>query len=111
MISFKNQSVTVIRPAYTVERGNQVPDWKAATEHTVTGCRVQPAAGTEEQSTTRDAIVNRWVLFAPTGVDITARDRIRHNGVVYQIDGSLRPWSSPTGALAHIEADLLRVEG
>jgi len=111
MISFKNQTVTVIRPAYIAERGNQVPDWTGATEHAVSGCRVQPAPGAEEQSTTRDAIVARWVLFAPAGADIESRDRIRHSGVVYDIDGDLRPWSSPTGALAHLEADLRRVDG
>lgn len=111
MISFKNQTVTVIRPNYIAERGNQVPDWTGASEHQVTGCRVQPTVGGEEQSTTRDAIVARWTLFAPAGADIDARDRVRHNGLVYDIDGELRNWSSPTGSLAHIEADLLRVKG
>lgn len=111
MISFKNETVTVIRPAMITERGNEVPNWENATTHTVSGCRVQPATGEEIQSATRDAIVPRWTLFAPAGADIDARDRIRYGGADHDIDGALRPWSSPTGRLAHIEASLLRVEG
>jgi len=103
--------VTVIRPVYITERGDQVTNWDNATEHTVTGCRVQPASGQDVQSATRDAVIDRWTLFAPAAADIDVRDRIRYGGTVYEIDGNLRHWPSPSGALAHTEATLKHVGG
>jgi hypothetical protein len=109
-VSFATDTITVIRAAYVVERGNQVPDWSAATEHAVTGCRVQPMAG-EEVLTGRDAVVNRRKLFAPATADITALDRVRFGGVTYEVESPILPWRSPTSLLAHVETTLKRVEG
>lgn len=117
-VSFATDTVTVIRPAWIVERGDEIPDWSSASEHQITGCRVQPMSGEEVLfsgsgggGAARDAVISRWKLFAPTGADITERDRVRHQGVVYEVDGSIQRWPSPTGTLAHTEAVLQRVEG
>lgn len=109
-ISFKNQTVTVIRPAWVNERGTLIPDWGNVTEHTVTGCRVQPAAGDEVHGL-RDAVINRWNLYAPPAADIEATDRVRYAGIVYDVEGEIRRWPSPTGFLANTQATLQRVEG
>lgn len=111
-IQFATDTVTVLRVGTTTDRyGDTVAgDWTSATETVVARCRVQPAAGPED-TVDRDQITRRWLLFAPPGADIVASDRIRHAGVDYDIDGEIRRWSSPSGRLAHIEADLLRVEG
>lgn len=109
-ISFKRDTVTVIRPAWIVERGDRIADWGNATEHTVPGCRVQPVVG-QEIHDNRDAIVTRWNLFAPSAADIESTDRVRHQGVVYEVEGDIRRWPSPTGALANTQATLQRVEG
>lgn len=109
-ISFLNQTVTVIRPAWVSERGDLVADWINATEHPITKCRVQPVVGDEIRNN-RDAVITRWTLFAPTGADIESTDRVRHAGTVYDVDGDIRRWPSPTGELASTQATLQRVEG
>lgn len=109
-ISFATQTVTVIRPQYITARGDQVPNWGGATEHNITGCIVQPMAGSEEFSQ-RDAVVKKWRLFAPYNADITEYDRVRHNGSVYEVESYVQRWPSPTNALEHTEVELRRVEG
>lgn len=111
-ISFKTQIITVIRPGTLLERGNQVDDWSSATEHQVTGCRLQPQAGQEGAGGRReDAVQRRWKLFAPQGADVTERDRVRHQGQVYEVAAYVQHWPSPTGTLAHVEATLQWWEG
>lgn len=110
-IQFATDTITVLRAVAAVDRyGDTISGWDTPTETDLVGCRVQPAAGPED-TVDRDQITRRWLLFAPPGADILATDRIRWNGDDYDIDGELRRWSSPTGRLAHIEADLTRVEG
>lgn len=112
MISFHTDTITRLRaPLVEDEYGNQVPDWPAAEPGVpITGCRVQPERG-GEYTIDREAIVTRWRLFAPDGADLLDTDRVRHGGVDYDIDGSIERWPSPTGALAHLEARLRKVEG
>lgn len=111
MISFHTDSVTVLRaPLVDADYNNQEYDWPNATETEVAGCRVQPERGSD-YTIDRDAVETRWRLFGPDGMDIRDTDRIMHQGVTYDIEGSVERWPSPTGALAHIEARLVRVEG
>lgn len=111
-IQFATDTVTVLRVGTATDRyGDTVAgDWTSATATAITQCRIQPAAGPED-TVDRDQITRRWLLFAPADADIRASDRVRWQGVDYDIDGELRRWNSPTGRLAHIEADLLRVDG
>lgn len=118
MISFKNQTITVLRPTFVVERGDEVPDWSNPTQHLITGCRLQPMSADEVLfsgagggGTARNAVVSRWKLLLPSGADITEHDRVRYADAVYEVDGFVQHWPSPTGALAHGEAVLRRVEG
>lgn len=119
MISFKNQTVTVIRAAVIVERGDDMRDWSNATEHESPGWRVQPMATDEVLfsgsggggGTARDAVITRWKGFGPYDADITAHDRVRHFGAVYEVDGQIQRWPSPSGGLAHTECVLRLVEG
>jgi len=110
-VSFATDTVDVIRAArVTDSHGDEYLDWDNATEHPVTGCRWQPGGGSELHGR-RDGIVTDANLFAPLGADIDERDRIRFDGIVYDIDGPLKPWRSATGSLAHTEIALQRVEG
>lgn len=109
-ISFKRDSVTIIRPNYVTERGDLVKSWTGATEHTETGWRVQPLVG-DEVLGDRDAVVRRWKGLGPPAADITEMDRVRHAGIVYEVDGAVQRWPSPTGLLAHTEVTLKLVEG
>lgn len=125
MISFKNQTIMVIRAGTVTERGDDLPDWSTATEHSIEDCRLQPMATEEIQftgSTTseggsgRDAVITRWKLFGPDGSeegaqDIGPLDRVRFRGAVYDVHGQVQWWPSPTGVLAHFECVLKLVEG
>ncbi len=111
MIGFHRDTVTVLDAALVADGyENQVPDWSTPTETTVEGCRLQPERGAD-YTVDREAVTTRWRLFAPADAPIQDTSRIRHNGVVYDVDGSVERWPSPTGALAHIEALLRRAEG
>lgn len=115
-LAFHRQTVTRVRAGVTTDRYNdQVVDWFTPDLLDIPGCRLQPAlGGADEAATTvidRDQLNKRWLLFAPPGADITGSDRIHFNGVDHEVLGDVRRWSSPSGRLDHIEADLLRVEG
>lgn len=111
MISFHRDTVTRLRATAGTNRyGDVVTDWATPDQRDITGCRVTPALGTE-MVVDRDQVIRRWVLSAPYGADVLATDRIRWQGNDYEIDGEVRRWPSPTGAMAHIEADLLLVQG
>lgn len=110
-ISFHSQTVTVLRAASTADRyGDLTTDWSSPGQIDVGNCRVLPMAGAEV-IVDRDQIVRRWLLFAPPSADIIETDRVRVNGRDYEIDGTVRRWLSPSGRLAHLEADLKLVEG
>ena len=113
-VSFKTQTVTVVRAPLVTDRYNaQVRDWANATSTPLTDCRVQPlaASGGLIIEPGRDAVVTRWKLLAPDGADVLASDRIVWQGKTYEVDGDVELWSSPTGSLAHVEGLLKRVEG
>jgi len=111
-ISFHVETVTRIRAPYVDgdRYGDEVRDWDNATETTVSGGRLLPMVSAED-TIDREQIVRRWLYFAPPDADWLASDRLRWQGVVYEIDGEVRRWPSPTGRLAHLEIDLLLVEG
>lgn len=119
MISFKNQTITVLRPTLIVERGDEVPDWSLPpAQHLIAGCRLQPMSADEVLfsgagggGTARNAVVSRWRLLLPADADLHEHDRVRYEGNDYEVDGLVQHWPSPTGALAHGEAVLRRVEG
>lgn len=108
-ISFHTETVEVLAgTAHTDRYGNTTAtDWSTPTATAVDGCRLVPVPGNE----VLDRVTRRWTLFAPIGTDITAASRVRWGGVIYDVTGEVRRWSSPSGRLAHIEADLERVEG
>jgi hypothetical protein len=107
--SFATQTVTVLRPEWVSNHGTVVADWSAASEHTVTGCSLQPITGAE-QPINRDAVTTTWQLYAPAGTDLDATDRVRsEDGHIYEVVGPIRVWSN--GVLDHVDAVLSRVEG
>lgn len=87
-------------------------DWgQTPAELAIAGCSVQPVDG-EEVLDGRDAVVSRWRWFGPYDADVTAKDRIRHRGVVYSVDGSIEKWIDPTGSgLDHATCLLRRTDG
>ena len=108
MISFHHDTVEVLSATEVTDRyGNQTLIWDTPTVASVVDCRVMPLAGEE----VLDRLTRRWVLYAPADTALVSANRVRWNGDTYDVVGEVRRWPSPTGALAHIEADLERVEG
>ncbi len=111
-MSLSTVTITVLRDGTpTQDRyGNDVPG--PATETDVAGCMVLPPGGqmatSTEDTNGRDLVVIVRTLFAPPTADIRATDRVRHDGVTYQVVGD--PARYP-GRLAHLEVQLKRWEG
>jgi hypothetical protein len=113
VVSFGRKTVTRLRATTAVERGDTVYVWDSPATLDVAGCVFQPIPAEEIQRDreNRDAVIRRWRLITPPGVDITEHDRVRVDGTDYDVDGSVQRWVGPTGALAHDEIELKRVDG
>jgi hypothetical protein len=110
-MTLRTKSVTLITPALVTDRGVSVPDWGNATETVIQGCRWQPMVSDEETAQHRQGVVKRLNFFGPPDMALTAHSRVEVEGEVYEVEGSVRPWMSPSGNLDHIEAHLMRAEG
>jgi hypothetical protein len=101
-----SHTITVRRASSTDDAyGNPERNWASASSVTVSGCSVQPVVGAEN-TVGRDTIVSRWQLFAPTGTDLTATDRVEFAGDTYEVDGEVQRWDFPP--LSHVTALLRR---
>ena len=108
--SFASQTVTVRRAPLVADAHGGYRDWSVATPSTLTGCLVQPVSSSEE-ATNRDGVVADARMHAPAGTDVLSSDRLVVDGAEYEVIGEPLRWPSPTGALAHVEVLLRRVEG
>ncbi|MGV9364521.1 hypothetical protein [Amycolatopsis sp. NPDC003731] len=113
VVSFGCKTVTRLRATTVVERGDTVYVWDTPATLDVAGCVFQPIPSEEIQRDreNRDAVIRRWRLITPPGADINEHDRVAVDGVVYEVDGFIQRWQGPTGALAHDELELKRVDG
>lgn len=113
LVSFARKTVTRLRATTTVERGDVVLVWTSPSSLDITNCVFQPIPSEEilRDRTNRDAVISRWRLYTPPLSDITEIDRVRVDGVVYEVDGFVQRWTGPTGSLAHDELELKRVDG
>ena len=114
MFAWMNDTVTRIRAGEKTVRGSVVPDWEHATEAEITDCNMQPASTSLSTDGRILGISDGYPLDAPIGADIVAGDRIQYpakTGDVYQINGDVRRWQSPTGSIAHLVVNLMRYSG
>lgn len=110
--SFARETVTVIHPGTTTDRGTTVPDWSTATETPVTGCSVQPAGTSRNFASARVlSVQDAYTLYAPPGAPIAPGDRIRCKAGTFETDGAPEIWDSPTGRVTHVQWTLRRWEG
>lgn len=82
-------TITILRAGLVTDAyGNEGTerDWANATPTTVPGCSVQsePSA---EFTRDRDAVLIRKEVFAPPATDLTATDRVEHDGHTFDVDG------------------------
>lgn len=88
--------------------GDPQPDWTAPTV-TATKGWLGPASSFEDLNG-RDATTTTFPLTLPIDTPVTARDRVRIDGRIYQVDGEpSRSWT-PRGE-HHVEVALKVVDG
>jgi hypothetical protein len=111
--SWAKDTVTRIRPATIDRRGSTVPDWSPdkVNELQISGCSVQPATTTLSQDGRVLGITDAWTCYFPPDADVAAGDKIMWNGKDYQLMGEPRIWTSPTGVVSSIQAQLERWSG
>lgn len=105
-----SQQVDVITPGQAQDAyGNTVTDWSTATERAV-AAYVRPAPASENIAD-RDAVTAVWQVHT-NDLTITALDRVRFDGTVYDIDGRPLTWEvDPEGETGHTKLLLRRVDG
>lgn len=112
MIGFpRGETVTIVRPSQATrdEYGNDVAG--APVEILVVGCAVAPS-GAGEDVQARDQVSSALTVWMPAGTQVNATDKVRVAGVLYDVDGTSRSWTSAfTGLTAPVEVSLTRVRG
>lgn len=103
-------AITVVRPAMRESRGTLVPDWSHPTRHVVRGCSVQTAT-TSMDLDGRTQTELSGTVYAPTGSDIKAGDRIGCRLGNFVVDGEPFEWVSPTGRTSHLQARIVAWRG
>lgn len=87
------QTITVLTPGTTTDRGVTVEDWTKPTRRTVSGCSIQPGAG-DVDWIRATGVVSDFIVYAPAGIQVTAKNRIELPGVAGQflLEGPPERW-------------------
>lgn len=102
--------VTVVRPSARADRyGNSSLDYGPAATRTTVRAWIEQTTADEPITDGRDPHVGDWLLIT-NHTDISGRDRIEHDGRVFEVDGPPHPVTTPHG-VHHLEARLKTVEG
>ena len=109
--SFCRETVTVSRAPLVDARGTRERDFSRASAHEVAGCSVQPDSTAQGGSEPRPGISLAATLYAPPDSDLAAHDRVTCSLGTFRVVGAPMAVASPTGALSHVRAQLLREEG
>lgn len=87
--------------------GNTTADWSGTLNEVDLPAEVQPAGSTEDV-VDQARTTTRWRLWLFADADLTASDRVRWDGQVYEVDGDVETWKR-RGAPHHLEALLMKV--
>ena len=109
--SFCRDTVTIKRAQMVDKRGTIVADWLNPQVFTIGGCSVQPSTSTRDFDGRTLGILEEWTLYAPTGADLRAGDRVVWRDTTFEINGAPMPWESPTGRVSHVYARLTEWSG
>ena len=110
-----NQRITRLRaPLAAGSDGGQYPNWSAP-ENTWDNIEYwasfQPV-GSREDLVSQQRVESTHVSRVEPAADITAEDRIRHNGKDYTVDGEPLDWTDPDyGEQTHWKLFLKRITG
>ncbi|MFF2525898.1 hypothetical protein [Streptomyces liangshanensis] len=105
----RRDTVTVITRVLVGEdeRGQDIYEDQ---ERDVGRCNMQPINSTEATDD-RVQVVTRWRLAGPPDMGLTHMSRVRHRGVLYEVDGEPGEFGSFAGLMDHTEALLKVVTG
>lgn len=103
-----DHDVDILTPTTTADRygGTTKTGW---TETTVKGWVSQ--RGGSESTDLREAQVGTWVLFLHPDATIDGIDRVRWEGITFEVDGPPNPAYRPGSGLHHYEVPLRVVDG
>lgn len=106
---------TVTRLRGTTESdgyGGTRTDWSDPDELDIYPCAVAPLVEEELLARGREGITEAWTVYAPYKSDIRASDRIRYDGMDFDVDGVPGNWRSPfTGSEFGMAVRIVRIEG
>lgn len=92
--------------------GNLVDAWAAQPGVAIPGCAFDPGSSDEPTEANRNAVTASPRLFCEPGSVISAKDRIKVRGLVYEVIGDPADWRHPMVAWnPGIEVNLRRVTG
>lgn len=75
--------------------GETVTDWSAATEVTHDDVAVEPRPSGEPVQDARNAVTSGFTLYGLPAGSVTAANRVRVRGEVYNVLGEPAEWRSP----------------
>lgn len=91
--------------------GNTTEGWADPITYEVYGW-APPADSTEPEESGRYAVVTTLEVFAPPGVQVAPRDRVRVDGITYEVVGEPSDYThGPFGWQPGIRIELTRVQG
>jgi hypothetical protein len=104
--------VVRVRPATSTDsHGNTVYDYGVAASRTNMNAWLEQSSGTEPLSDGRAPLVGSWLMLT-NDTDVTGRDRIEWNSLVFDVDGTPKVIYTPNSTeVHHIESTLRIVAG
>lgn len=108
--SFCKDVAVIYRAPFIEQRGSKVRDWTNATAQKVKGCSLQQIE-TESNNGIRENSHSTFYLYCPPNTDISKGDKVVIGGIDYMVEGEPFEWNSPTNAVSHVEAKLIRRKG
>ena len=106
-------SIIIQTPGTVEDAYNNVSvDWITATQQVVRAS-VQPDTTFEDASNRadRDQVEATYRVYLPSGVTVTAYDRVLWNDGIYEVAGDPEPWQMPGSRTEHIKIRIRRVSG
>jgi hypothetical protein len=84
-------------------------DWSNPDELDIPNCAFDPGDSLEPLAAGRDAVLTKPTVYAPSGSDVTALDRLIVRGRTWQVDGDPSDYRSPfsgwrPGMVIHLKA-------
>jgi hypothetical protein len=106
--SFAVEPVVIVWPTVTKDsRNNDIRDYGPTARRVHVRGWLNPG-GSSEVFDEGDVASDSWTLFLPAGAEIDSTCAVEAQAGTFQVQGEPQIWSSPTGALAHVEASLRR---